>query len=724
MKRQRNNMNCRNTSPLVAHLRVGAGPRACPPPGQPQGVAPTARGTVSFWNLLYGLLLLLLLSAPVSAQEFTDPLARKLTDFLPTYTPFTPPELPDRYFPDEVGKQVANAITDAYLQNSQAVAQRARELSQHDAALRAEGERTTGLTPHVYALMEEAQEGNEQSDTEVTNLDATPDELLAQADQLLSEAKRNRIGRRFNWILSTFDVGSLLFGAPRAPSPYGAQGVVSEWSDRGGPGPRERKALVLYREFLRRASGDPRAAEIAKKVEELDARRKRALVEAELAQAEAAFKKQDYWVANFHYHLALMVDENSAKARAGLEKVEASLQKQESLEAAQPQDPLAGVKQAEWEHDKQTLKYLLPGGGFVKDNFIVAGTQVATEGLAGAATFGALTLVQTGAKLFRLISGNPVSQQGVIAEAEKYLHDTPPAERSPEVYEVLAKAYEKEGQFDKAIPYYQLAGKEERVPGLQEQAGEALLQMAEQSPHQAQKETYLRTLVEHYPRSKAAQKAAPQLRLLNLPENRGLRLSKEFLKENSDLAGAQGLGLKRELFDNDPDNVELADEGITLLPSGDITLRLQSDQGPRTKVYGVPDAAWERFWRRFREKGYEQAATRGDRGLALLAQGAEVADVALKSQREKNEQSGWRMLPYLSGSVGGSGVDVRGTLPKEIAGTRLGFGSDQHSAYVGLEMPMPFIPVDFLFLGRNGTPSLYPRIRLPEKDLKDEELYR
>jgi pentatricopeptide repeat protein len=673
---------------------------------------------------IFAALIFAVLVTSVSAQEFSDPLAHKLTDFLPTYTPFTPPEPPDRYFPDEVGKQVAAAVTDAYLQNSDAVSQRARELSQRDAALKAEGQRATGLTPHVYALTKEAQRSNEQGDTETTNLDATPDELLTQADQLLSDEKRSRLGRRFNWILSTFDVGSLLFGAPRAPSPYGAQGVVSEWSGKNAPGPRERKALVLYREFLRRAPGDPRAAEVEKKVEELDARRKSALVDAELAQAEAAMKKHDYWVANFHYHLALMVDENSAKARAGLEQVEASLQKQDSLDSAQPQDPLAGVKQAEWEHDKQTLQYLLPGGGFVKDNFIVAGTQVATEGLVGAATFGALTAVQTGAKLFHLITGNPVSQQGVISEGEKYIHDTPSAERSPEVYEVLAKAYAKEGQFDKAITYYQLAGKEDRVPGLQEQAAEALLQTAEQSSHQAQKETYLRTLVEQYPHTKAAHKAAPQLRTLNLPENRGLRLSKEFLKENSDLAGVQGLGLKRELFDGDPDNVELADEGIVLLPTGDVTLYLRSDQGPRPKVYGVPDAAWERFWRRFREKGYEQAATHGDQGLALLAQGAEVADVTLQSQREKNDQSGWRMLPYLSGSLSGSGVDVYGTLPKEIAGTRVGFGSDQRSAYVGMEVPMPFIPVDFMFLGRNGTPSLYPRIRLPDKELKDEELYR
>ena len=51
---------------------------------------------------------------PVNVQAYADPLVQKLNDFLPTYTPFTPPEPPDRYFPDEVGKKVADAILNAY----------------------------------------------------------------------------------------------------------------------------------------------------------------------------------------------------------------------------------------------------------------------------------------------------------------------------------------------------------------------------------------------------------------------------------------------------------------------------------------------------------------------------------------------------------------------------------------------------------------------------------
>lgn len=671
----------------------------------------------------YLMLMFLLFTTGAYAQESADPLVRKLNDFLPTYTPFTPPMPPDRYFPDDVGKKIADAIVQAYLQNPTTVEQRARELAEHDTALTTTGEQATGLTSYVLALADTSLDPQDREAADIATLNAPPDTLLARAEELLADEKRNRIGRSFNWILSTFDVGSLLFGAPRAPDPSSAQGLVSGWGSTE-PAPRERKALVLYREFLRRAPKDPRAEEVAEQVEDLETRRKTAMLETELSRAEAAFKKKDYWSANFHYHLALMIDESATTARAGLAQVEAALQTQEALDGTQPRDPFSNVEQAEWEHDKETLTYLLPGSGFVKDNFVIAGTQIATEGLAGAATFGALTLIQTTAKLFQLITGNPVPQEQVISEGAKYVHTTPTEERNPEIYLLLAKSYEKEGRIDKAITYYELAGKSELLPRLQERAGGALLEMAKQSPHQAQKDMHLRALIERYPKTKAAKEAAPLLRELQLPANRGLQLTKAFLKEHDDLVGPEGLGLKRDLFDGDPDNVELTDEGITLLPDSEVAFRLQSDTGPRTKVYAVADDRWEQFWRRFREKGYDEAATRGDRGLAMLAQGAEAADLTLKSSGEQDEGEGWKTLPYLSGGLSGSHIDLRGTLPKEILGTRVSFGNDQRSSYVGIEVPMPFIPVDFLFLGRNGIPSLYPQIRLPEQALKDEELYR
>ena len=668
-----------------------------------------------------------LVSAPLlHARDFADPLAQRVTEFLPAYNPFVPPLPPERYFPDEVGRQVADAIIDGYLDDASALRGRVVQLAQHDTQLKAQGEEATGVTPLVYALLYRSVEQDDQEELPLLELDATPEELLSQADRLYASEKRHRVGRLFNWVLSTFDVARLFLGAPTSPSPYAAQGVVSSVGRNSGPSPRERKALALYRRFLEEAPNDPRAPEVRARMEALDTKRKESVVEAELARAEQAFAEEDYWKANFHYQLALLVDENTEKARAGVRQVESRLQHYDALnryDPEAPQDPLAGVKQAEWEHSKETLTYMLPGSGFVKDNVVVAGLQLGTEGLVGAATFGGLTMVQTLGKLWKVMTGRAVSQQGIITEGEKYLQQTPPEERSPEIYPLLAKAYAKEGKVEKAIEYYTLAGMAEEIPDLRENAATALLEQAKASPHQTDKQAYLRRLLEQYPKTEAAKEAAEEFQQVSRPENQGLRLSKMFLRDNPDLFGAQGLGLKRELYDGDWRNVELTDDGIILSPHGDITLLLESDTGPRTKVYGVPTASWQQFWRTFREKGYEDALYRGDRKIAKLVRGAEPADITLKSQFEKNDEDGWRVLPHLTGSLG-EGFDVRGTLPRDILGTRLAFGRDQFSSYVGLDVPMPLIPVDFLLLGRDGLPSLYPRIRLPEHTVEHEELYR
>ena len=679
----------------------------------------------------YRVIILLLCCQFVSAtllhaRDFADPLAQRVTEFLPAYNPFVPPLPPERYFPDEVGRQVADAIIDGYLDDSSALRGRVVQLAQHDTQLKAQGEEATGVTPLVYALLYRSVEQDDQEELPLLELDATPEELLSQADRLYASEKRHRVGRLFNWVLSTFDVARLFLGAPTSPSPYAAQGVVSSVGRHSGPSPRERKALALYRRFLEEAPNDPRAPEVRARMETLDTKRKESVVEAELARAEQAFAEEDYWKANFHYQLALLVDENTEKARAGVRQVESRLQHYDALsryDPEAPQDPLAGVKQAEWEHSKETLTYMLPGSGFVKDNVVVAGLQLGTEGLVGAATFGGLTMVQTLGKLWKVMTGRAVSQQGIITEGEKYLQQTPPEERSPEIYPLLAKAYAKEGKVEKAIEYYTLAGMEEEIPDLRENAATALLEQAKASPHQTDKQAYLRRLLEQYPKTEAAKEAAKEFQQVSRPENQGLRLSKMFLRDNPDLFGAQGLGLKRELYDGDWRNVELTDDGIILSPHGDVTLLLESDTGPRTKVYGVPTASWQQFWRTFREKGYEDALYRGDRKIAKLVRGAEPADITLKSQFEKNDEDGWRVLPHLTGSLG-EGFDVRGTLPRDILGTRLAFGRDQFSSYVGLDVPMPLIPVDFLLLGRDGLPSLYPRIRLPEHTVEHEELYR
>ena len=201
-------------------------------------------------------------------------------------------------------------------------------------------------------------------------------------------------------------------------------------------------------------------------------------------------------------------------------------------------------------------------------------------------------------------------------------------------------------------------------------------------------------------------------------------MSKAFLKEHPELFGRSGLGLKETLFDRDRDNVELADEGVTLLPNGEIAIYFQTKEGSRVKRYIPPQGAWDRFWRRFREEGYTQALKGDGQDMIALMVGGTAQDTVLKGQKEKHEEGGWRLLPYMAGSLSGSYVDLHGTLPPEIAGSRMAFGTDQNSPYAGMELPMPFVPVDFLFIGRTGSVALFPQIRLPESQLKDEKLYQ
>ena len=680
----------------------------------------------SMWRRLVVLLLCWHVAAPtpLAARSFSDPLARRVTEFFPTYNPFVPRLPPERYFPDEVGEQVAGAIIDGFLDEPAALRNRVARLASHDAQLRADGEHPTGVTPLVQALLYRSVDAESVASLPIAEMDAAPDDILAYADTLYAAQTRYRAARLFNWLLSTVDVARLFLGAPAGPSPYAAQGVLSTVGSGDGPSARERKALALYRLFLERAPDDPRVPEVEEKIGLLDGKRKRALVQAELERAERAFAEQDYWTANFHYQLALLVDEGAEDAKAGVRNVEHHLRHYAAMDRdADARDPLADVKQAEWEHSKETLTYLLPGSRFVKDNLVIAGLQIGTEGLVGAATFGGLTLVQTLGKVWHLLTGQAVSQQGIITAGEKYLHETPPEEREPEIYPTLAKAYAAQGRLDQAIRYYELAGETDEVADLEDTAAKGLLKQAEAAAQRTEKAALLRRVVERYPDSAAAEEAREELRDVERPERQGLRLSKLFLRENPDLFGPRGLGLKPGLYDDDWDNLELTEDGIVLSPRGDLTLLLESADGPRTKVYGVPTALWQQFWRRFRAKGYADALARGDLKIAKLVQGVEVADVTLKSEFEKRDEAGWRLLPELTGSVG-EGFDVRGHVPEDVLGTKLAFGRDARSSYVGVEVPMPLVPVDFLLVGRSGVPSLYPRIRLPEHHVEDAELYR
>src|SRR5207244_4777344 len=162
--------------------------------------------------------------------------------------------------------------------------------------------------------------------------------------------------------------------------------------------------------------------------------------------------------------------------------------------------------------------------------------------------------------------------------------------------------------FGKAISYHELAGSpKEKIAGIKEKAAKALLNTATKSSDRGAREYYLTTVLDEYPESPAAAEATKKLAELAKDENRGLRMSKQFLMENPELYGPRGLGLKASLFDGDSKNMELADRGVTLIGDNEVLVHYQTPYGVRSQSYTLSKPMAERFFVTLREKNHEIA---------------------------------------------------------------------------------------------------------------------
>ena len=236
--------------------------------------------------------------------------------------------------------------------------------------------------------------------------------------------------------------------------------------------------------------------------------------------------------------------------------------------------------------------------------------------------------------------------------------------------------------------------------------------------------------------------------------------------ENPDLYGPNGLGLKASLFDGKTSNMELADKGLNLLNRNKILFHFESQWGNQSRPYPVDKEIIDQFKLALREKHYEIAKgdihtrPKGSAGgivnlppqfrgevrdnksptsektnLTLIRKATgspvnfpKVLDYELLSENEKNPESKFK-LPQIQGSISASQFSISGSLPSAFWGDRIMLGTDEKSAFAGLQLPIPllqdFIPIDFLLQGRTGRPSISPRIhRFHRKENNDDYLYR
>lgn len=439
----------------------------------------------------------------------------------------------------------------------------------------------------------------------------------------------------------------------------------------------------------------------------------------------------------------------------------------ELLLGSQEYNLLASFNEARSQHRLQTVKYVLLGEDFLKKNLLYGTAPLIASGPAGATSVATANMIMIGTNLFQLLTSNPISYQNVIDKGVDYIRNHPQSDSAGEVYAVLANAYEEIGMVDKAIAYHEMSGKatEKKLAELKEKAAKALLQAAEKGSERSAKEAYLKTILDDYPESAAAKSAMQKLTALMKIENQGLRMSKKFLIENPELYGPQGLRLKPALFDGNPSNMELADQGINLLSDREVLLHFQTPWGVQSQSYPIDKEASERFQIALRKKNYEVAlgdvdarAKESPGGIRdiplpllkgeLEKKGSETEDTAMSLVREatgptsafpkvldhqflsENEKETGRKwsLPPIQGSISASRFDLSGSLPTGLWGDRLSVGADQKSPFAGVQLPIPllqgFIPVDFLLQAEPGRFSIFPKIHLQKDKDEDQELYR
>jgi hypothetical protein len=430
---------------------------------------------------------------------------------------------------------------------------------------------------------------------------------------------------------------------------------------------------------------------------------------------------------------------------------------------------LATFRDARDERRLESAKYVVLGEDLLKKNLLYAAGAMAAGGPAAAASLGAVNAMMMGSNLYKVLSDNPISAQPVIDAGVAYIRTHPQSENASNVYSVLADLYEERGMLEKAINFHTLAGApSEKIAALKEKAANAMLNAATKAKGRGTQEHYLMTIIDEYPESPAAAEATKKLAELVKGDHQGLRMSKQFLIENPELYGPNGLGLKASLFDGKSSNMELADRGVNLINDNEILVHYQTPWGIRSQSYPLTKQTTERFFSTLRQKNHAIALADIDRrakgsigGIknipTPILQGVReentekpednedttfsfirqadgkapsfprVLDHELLSENELNPESKYT-LPPIQGSISASGFSMTGALPTGLWGNHIAVGNDSRSPYAGVQLPIPllegFIPVDFMVQGRPGGVSVYPRIHTNGPKSEDQELYK
>jgi tetratricopeptide (TPR) repeat protein len=253
------------------------------------------------------------------AQESFSPIESILNP-LPRYDPFARPPSPPRFFPNEADRKIRDLLIEASLNREVSADLYIDFFAARDAELQKNHGSVTGLSAHVTDLVNNTiREHDRYVEAQRKALRAAVgearqrlirarlrDDPLTQADELLRQRAWSRLGGAVNRVLGSMDLLGILTGS------YVSAGVESLVSQAVAAGDvdmpiEERRALVLYREHLRRYPGHSRNEEVKAAADDLERKKKRVILERELKRAEEAFGKNDPIRADFHCEVANLI---------------------------------------------------------------------------------------------------------------------------------------------------------------------------------------------------------------------------------------------------------------------------------------------------------------------------------------------------------------------------------------------------------------------------------
>jgi hypothetical protein len=312
---------------------------------------------------LLSLLVCVAFCIPYSAAQ--DLPVEKILNPLPDYNPFDQFTAPTpQFFPDEVDKHARDLLIDALINDEQALNRDLQFFEAQDARLQKERGTSTGLTAQAQDLVNNTIGDRERylaAQKDALKKAATPErkkyleaiinnDNLNQSDQLMRQSSTNFWAGMGNRLLSSVDLIGVASGNYIGAVAETAVSQLYSLMDRDMP-IEERRALARDLEHLKRFPDDPRNAPIKKQIEQLDKKKRTALVRKQIDRAKEALAKGDFDRALFHLDLAAFIEpesKDSAELRVKLTKAmnDTDAARQRSL-AARSESPVSDEQHAD-----------------------------------------------------------------------------------------------------------------------------------------------------------------------------------------------------------------------------------------------------------------------------------------------------------------------------------------------------------------------------------------